>query len=170
MIECKTCGKCNEKREISFFYKHKQYNYCGGYAPTCKICTNKARLNTRNIQKDIETSKIYWKKHINRRLYSSCKARAKQLNLEFNIELSDIIIPSHCPYLKQKLTNLFAEEGATKAWYNPSVDRIDPTKGYVKGNIEIISRRANVMKNNATVEELLLFAEAIKSRLIQGKY
>ena len=37
---------------------------------------------------------------------------------------------------------------------SPSFDRIDPTKGYVKGNVIIVSNKANVIKSNATVEEL----------------
>jgi hypothetical protein len=39
---------------------------------------------------------------------------------------------------------------------SPSLDRIDSSKGYVKGNVRVISHRANLLKNNATVEELKL--------------
>ena len=37
---------------------------------------------------------------------------------------------------------------------SPSMDRIDPTKGYIKGNVRVISNRANTLKCNATVAEL----------------
>lgn len=43
--------------------------------------------------------------------------------------------------------------------HSPSADRIDPTLGYVRGNIQIISLKANVMKANATKQELRAFAE-----------
>ena len=39
---------------------------------------------------------------------------------------------------------------------NPSIDRIDPTKGYVSGNIHIISWRANRLKNNGSLDDLIL--------------
>ena len=36
----------------------------------------------------------------------------------------------------------------------PSLDRIDSKRGYVRGNIAVISWRANTIKNDATLDEL----------------
>lgn len=47
---------------------------------------------------------------------------------------------------------------------SPSLDRIDSSKGYVKGNVRVISARANMLKNNATVEELTLVLKDLKRR------
>ena len=41
---------------------------------------------------------------------------------------------------------------------SPSLDRIDPTLGYLPDNIQIISNLANRMKNNASDEQLLRFS------------
>jgi len=83
------------------------------------------------------------------------KKRALDKGLEFDLELEDIIYPEYCPILKIKLernTNHFKGN-------SPSVDRKDSTKGYTKDNIQVISQKANIMKHNATEEELILFAE-----------
>jgi len=48
---------------------------------------------------------------------------------------------------------------------SPTLDRIDPNKGYVKGNIQVLSHLANMMKSNATAEELHLFADWIKENI-----
>lgn len=85
-------------------------------------------------------------------MWCSAKKRAKLKGLEFDIELEDIPkIPKYCPILgieiKPNTTNSPLDS-------SPSLDRIDNLKGYVKGNVRIISNRANRIKADATVEEL----------------
>ena len=65
---------------------------------------------------------------------------------------------SYCPILGLKLERHFN----MKQDNSYSIDRIDSNKGYIKGNIQIISELANRMKNNATPEMLLNFADWIK--------
>lgn len=91
------------------------------------------------------------------------KNRANDKNLPFNITLEDLVIPERCPILD---TPLLWQD--SHKWTNPenvpSLDKIVPEKGYVKGNICVISMKANTMKQDATKEQLLTFAKNI------GKY
>ncbi len=89
-------------------------------------------------------------------LINSAKDRAKKNDIPFDITEADVEIPEVCPYLKTPFVR--------GTMYAASVDRIDPRLGYVKGNIEVISRKANLMKNNASTEELLEFAYTILER------
>ena len=82
------------------------------------------------------------------------KKRALKKGLEFSIKPKDIYIPKKCPILKVPLI--------CSTRYSPSIDRIYPDKGYIKGNIAVISALANSMKANATPQELLIFAKNIK--------
>ena len=91
-------------------------------------------------------------------ILAKAKMNAKQKGLDFDLELSDIVIPERCPYLDVPITFLF-RQGRQPT--NPSIDRIDASKGYVKGNVQIISDLANRMKQNATQEQLLTFAKGI---------
>lgn len=97
------------------------------------------------------------RKHTNREVYlwSSAKKRAKVNGWDFDIEVSDICIPDVCPVLGMDLVK--GEGRATGS--SPSLDRIDSSKGYIKGNVQVISKKANTMKHDATREELVKFAE-----------
>lgn len=82
------------------------------------------------------------------------KVSAKKRGLDFNLDIEDIVIPDVCPYLGFALR--FNEGRPEKDSY--SVDRLDNDKGYVKGNVEIISCLANMMKQNSSRDEQLRFA------------
>jgi hypothetical protein len=82
-------------------------------------------------------------------LLSHAKRRAKKHGLQFSITLKDIVIPELCPYLQLRLK---LDEGPLSD-NSPSLERIIPFLGYVPGNVEVISYRANRIKSNGTVEE-----------------
>lgn len=86
------------------------------------------------------------------------KQRAKKLSIPHTIRRSDILIPEFCPVFGCRLERSL--EGHAKS-NSPSIDKIDPTKGYIPGNIQILSYKANVMKNNASKDELIKFANWI---------
>lgn len=77
-----------------------------------------------------------------------CKARYK--GLDFNLTAEDIPLPENCPVFGTPLVI-----GVRKQSNNsPSVDRIDNAKGYVKGNVIVVSQRANSLKREASLAEL----------------
>lgn len=85
------------------------------------------------------------------RMWNGAKSRAKSKGLDFNLVIDDIVIPELCPVLGVPLkvsTTGKADE------YSPSLDRFDNNKGYVVGNIAVISYRANRIKVDATIEEV----------------
>lgn len=87
------------------------------------------------------------------------KHRAKKLGIDFNLTTDDICIPMCCPVLGIPLTKSDKAGGSPDS---PSIDRIDNTRGYVKGNVRVISNRANKLKSNATVRELELVLRDLK--------
>ena len=89
-------------------------------------------------------------------MHQRAKSRCKQSNREFNIEVSDIVIPDVCPILGIELNMNSGKSGAYRN--SPSLDRIDNSRGYTKYNIQVISQLANAMKCHATDKELRMFA------------
>tara|TARA_Y100001938_G_scaffold104877_1_gene143123 strand:+ start:1883 stop:2233 length:351 start_codon:yes stop_codon:yes gene_type:complete len=85
------------------------------------------------------------------RLRDNARKRAVIKNLPFELYTYKDLpkVPKKCPYLGIDL--IVGKIGGLDS--SPSLDRIDNTKGYIKGNVQIISRKANQIKNNASFEE-----------------
>jgi len=83
-------------------------------------------------------------------LWRTARTRAKATGVKFDIDPSDISIPDCCPITGEKIDVLVSnyQNGA-------SVDRVVNSLGYVKGNVRVISRKANRMKGDATIGDLL---------------
>lgn len=89
----------------------------------------------------------------NKTILGRLKYRAKKKGLEFNLEIGDLPIPEFCPVLGMRLVIGLGVEYRTEP-NAPSVDRFDNAKGYVKGNVRVISNRANMLKKDATLQEM----------------
>lgn len=110
-------------------------------------------------------------------MLTQARSRAKQDGMEFNLDWDDIRIPDVCPCLgiplqkKVKASRcLSAEEKAAGVKYrlndrSASLDRIDSSKGYIKGNVWVISSRANRIKNNSMPDELRMIADAVEAKV-----
>lgn len=93
-------------------------------------------------------------------LLTGIRRRAKNKNIPFDLDLEYLFIlsPINCPVLNIPLSWCEKHQKQGPKNNSPSLDRIEPEKGYVKGNVMWMSQLANVMKNSATKEELKLFA------------
>jgi hypothetical protein len=91
------------------------------------------------------------------RLWLNAKRRALKKNVRFDLEISDIVIPTHCPLLGIPLK--------TGSGFSPdtaSVDEVIPGLGYTPTNFQIISWRANTIKSDATIQELEMLVANLK--------
>jgi hypothetical protein len=116
-------------------------------------------------QENVEQYRSYTRKYAmnnpERGLLKTARHRALKKGTEFSIDLSDIVIPEFCPVLGIPLV---ISDGTGKPggrMDSPSLDRIDNEKGYVKGNVQVISHMANSMKFTANKKQLLAFAKWI---------
>jgi hypothetical protein len=91
-------------------------------------------------------------------LFQQARYRAKTKGIPFDIQISDIVIPEICPILGLPLKKSI--DGNRDL--SPSLDRIDNAKGYTKGNIQVISSKANTMKSTADKNDLINFSNWVK--------
>jgi len=160
---CKICYNTRKKRERaakSSEYRETRIAWIENNRDKCREADRKWYYN--NQQKKLDYKRNWNRANPERSILRNAKYRAKGLGLEFNLELSDIVIPDRCPALRIKI------EGAAKGQpkdASPSLDRIDNSKGYIKGNVAVISYKANRLKGDATISELESVLEYMRTAL-----
>lgn len=87
-----------------------------------------------------------------RRLLALAKHRAKKQGVPFDLSAEDVHIPHICPALGIRLQRNLG--GRSQSASSPTLDRVVPSRGYVRGNVIVLSAKANAIKQNAGPDEL----------------
>lgn len=125
----------------------------------------KAAENVKQGSSDIamEIDDAYRKKNntrldqsITNRKLTNWRNRAKREGKVFDLEHDDIPWVTHCPILGMELDYDVRGHGISHD-NSPSLDRVDNTKPYIKGNVQVMSKLANTMKSNASPEQIQKF-------------
>lgn len=136
------CRGCSIDRELDLFPARNDRS--GRLRPYCYQCANiisRARYDTHKRTMPFKLK------------CSRAKARSIKLNLDFDItpEYLESIWTGVCPVFGIPIY-LYGKDRSDE--FAAELDRFIPNKGYVKGNVHFLSRRANRLKNNVTSKEL----------------
>lgn len=159
---CITCGE-TFPATLEFFRKeskkrkHKKHD---GLTGVCKKCAKVRDKGYRQKYKGDINSKLetVYKDHTSnddevalaKKLMTNARSRANFKNLEFTLKLDDILpLPAFCQYTKVPLKyNRENEDNSA------SIDRIDNSKGYIPGNVKIVTQQINKIKGDLSLEQL----------------
>lgn len=166
VCECLICGKKDVIRKFSEWYKYKRlikenpktYINCGCSHPAYKKgYRSKLKPNTFS--------------HLYKQL-KNIEYRAKRENIPFNLDIEYFIdkdnkpdgqktgYPEYCPIFGTKLNHIQGSDNMA------SFDKVLPEHGYVKGNVQIISYRANRLKSNMHIKDFRKFVEYIENNTV----
>lgn len=152
----KRCTKCGEVKALTEFGASNRGK--DGRHRHCKICARAIQREynrTHPSRLQVQRARMM-EKSCEYKLVSAAKQRAKARGLPFDISERDIHIPEKCPALGIPLKRGTGLNSCLPT--SPSLDQITPGVGYVKGNVRVISHKANRIKSNATLVESLQVA------------
>lgn len=153
----KYCPGCKETKQVTDF--HKDARTKDGLRGYCKGCH---LLHAKDYQALPESRKIrksWAQRNPKKVMLASARMRAKRKGLECTITIDDFDIPEFCPVLGIKLISGIGKDSRSDA--SPTLDRIDNNKGYITGNVQVMSFKANRAKTDLIKQELLSLADWI---------
>lgn len=170
-MKMRTCTECKETVEESVdnfslsYGRNKEKKY---YRAKCKPCLNriKRELRAGRTEEEIKRVRKRVEAQVRKRRENNpaqvkledVKKRARSKGLAFDLTVEDIVIPEFCPALGLRLQVNRGRVGDS----SPSMDRIVPALGYVRGNVRILSDLANRIKTNATPDQVMQVALFLK--------
>ncbi len=156
-IITRLCPSCGTEKSID------QFVYYRGRAEHYFDC--------RSCETSRDRKRAAWKQTLDGREGNDPRAwllersliNAESAGIEHAIGIEDIPTPNLCKYLGVVLVYRTKADRETRRWGDAlaSLDRIDSSRGYVPGNVQVISYLANRMKQDATVEQLVAFAKGV---------
>lgn len=163
------CYKCTLYKPVDEFDNSPQESdvfYREGKDKRCKCCKKDQYLKRRLTNRG--------RKDLNRLLlerWHGAKDRAKKNNLEIDFDIE------YLRSLWDKQNGKCAISGLEMTYEmfkgrvptNISVDRIDSSKGYIKGNVQLVCMAVNQMKNELSLEDLLYFCDSIIKNINENK-
>lgn len=165
---CPQCKTCRSAYIRSYYarpeVREKKRVYTAAHKEERKEYLRNYSINWQKNNKDkvAKIGRAYRDRHPLRSMLNRVKYRAKSLEIPFNLTVDDLVVPSHCPIFGVPLF-VCSGRGQPKD-DSASVDRIVPQLGYVKGNVAVISKHANTVKNDGTAEEHEKIAAWMRSR------
>ena len=162
-IGARCCTVCKETKPITEFTRNK--NKKTGFEARCKKCARQAIAEYRrnNPEKYTETKLRSYSKNkdkLNQRnrewgksnrgylMVQGAKRRAKASNLDFNLDQHKEEIQARVDKGYCEMTGIPFNLKGGRMWDTPSIDRINPERGYVYENIRIVCRAMNCMLGN----------------------
>lgn len=158
----KTCKCCSVSKPVMDFYSKLTSPL--GVDCICKICSKKRDKTRRNPETN-RRGRVKWiektlKKDPSLFLWFRTKWAASAKGLDFDLDPEDLKIPEFCEVLGLRIVVKMPETGGRRGAKDEaaSVDRLNSSLGYVKGNVRIISNLANTIKNFGTARQHELVA------------
>lgn len=151
------CTRCKEYKEASSFFKYVSgkfgtyYMYKrDGLREECKECAKKRKqieFKNRSPRDNIGT------------LVTGAKTRAKRSGIQCTITKNSMLEMYDKQNGKCAITGIPFEINLTEGKNSkaPSIDRIDPNKGYTIDNVQLVCSHVNMMKSNLSMDELYEF-------------
>lgn len=105
-------------------------------------------------------------KNLVRNAVARCPKNGMECDKVYLVELTSLK-PTHCPCCNNAIDYGIVDVPAshTPKFRSPSLDRIDTTKGYIRGNVDIICWRCNALKRDGTLHELRAIITYMESKL-----
>ena len=141
-----SCGCFREENRPNLV---KNRDYYGRHNPRAKLSIK------RNDGVWVPSSSIWYKRASG--VFYSAKKHGVPIEFTSVAEFASFLVgiaPTKCPVFEVE----FIERGNGFNNWSPSIDKIIPEIGYMRGNIQVISMLANRMKTNASQEQLSQFA------------
>jgi hypothetical protein len=147
----KLCNSCKQTKPFSEF--NKSVKNKDNYQTTCKMCCSVVNEK----YKKTKTGHLV-------QYLSTIKWRAKTKNIPFDLDLEYLIsvTTDKCPVFGFDF--FWGRMGKNDRKSRPSLDRIIPELGYIKGNVVFISNWANIIKQDATEKELYAVANWLHAK------